>query len=199
MEIPALFLIFMLVGLCLTIGQAQQVTVRVVPQSLIVPDVGLTFSVNITIENVENLYGYQFKLYYPNNILNGTSVTEGPFLRTGGAPTLFSVAKFTDNFNATHGLADVFCLITDRNAPGVNGSGRLATITFKSMSTNGPRTLHLDEIGLSDPTPAAISFTAADGQVTVVPEFPATSILLVFAVSTLLVITLRKRATNRRR
>jgi hypothetical protein len=193
-----IFLTLMFASLALTIARAQEATVRVAPASLVVPDVGLTFSVNITVESIENLYGYEFKLYYSNDVLNGTSVTEGPFLKTGGVPTLFSVAKFTDNYNATNGLADVFCLRTDSNAPGVNGSGTLAIVTFKSTSTDGPKILHLDGVGLSDPTPASIPFTAADGEVTVVPEFPVALPLPLFAVSTLLAIILRKRAVNRR-
>jgi hypothetical protein len=194
-----IFLTLMFASLALTMARAQEATVRVAPASLVVPDVGLTFSVNITVESVENLYGYQFKLYYSNDVLNGTSVSEGPFLKTGGVSTLFSVATFTDNYNATNGLADVFCLRTDSNAPGVNGSGTLATVTFKSTSTDGPKILHLDEVELSDPTPASIPFTAADGEVTVVPEFPVALPLPLFAVSTLLAIILRKRAVNRRR
>jgi hypothetical protein len=194
-----IFLTLMFASLALTMARAQEATVRVAPASLVVPDVGLTFSVNITVESVENLYGYEFKLYYSNDVLNGTSVTEGPFLKTGGVPTLFSVAKFTDNYNATNGLADVFCLRTDNSAPGVNGSGTLAIVTFKSTSTDGPKILHLDGVELSDPTPASIPFTAADGEVTVVPEFPVALPLPLFAVSTLLAIILRKRAVNRRR
>ncbi len=187
-----LFLTLMFAGLALTTARAQQATVRVVPQSLTVPNVGLTFSVNITVESVENLYGYEFKLYYPNDVLNGTSITEGPFLKSGGVPTLFLVANLTDNYNATNGIADVACLRTASNAPGVNGSGTLATITFKSKSTDGPRILHLDEVKLSDPVPASIPFTAADGEVTVVPEFAVALILPLFVISTLLAIILAR-------
>jgi hypothetical protein len=192
----ALFLAFVLACVTATQTSAQQATVRVVPASQTVPNVGLTFSVNVTVEGVENLYGYEFKLYYPNALLNGTSVTEGPFLKTGGVPTVFSVAKFTDNYNATHGLSNVFCLRTGSDTPGVNGSGTLATITFKSTSTNGPRILHLGDVQLSDPTPASIPFIAADGEVTVVPEFPIALTLPLLIVLTLLAIMLGKKTRN---
>ena len=191
-----LFLALILTSVTLTLTSAQQTTVRIVPASQTVPNVGLTFSVNVTVENVENLYGYEFKLYYPNDVLNGTGVTEGPFLKTGGIPTLFSVAKFTDHYNATHGLSNVLCLRMQGDAPGVNGSGTLATITFKSTATNGPRILHLADIKLSDPTPASIPFTAADGEVTVVPEFPIALVLPLLIVSTLLAIVFGKRIRN---
>jgi hypothetical protein len=195
-KIWTLFLALMLASVTVTLTKAQQATVRMIPASQTIPNVGLTFSVNVTVEGVDNLYGYEFKLYYPNDVLNGTSVTEGPFLKTGGVSTLFSVAKFTDTYNATHGLLNVFCLRTQSDAPGVNGSGTLATIKFKSTSTNGPRVLHLADVELSDPTPAAIPFTAADGEVTVVPEFPVALTLPLLVVSTLLAIMLRKRTRS---
>jgi hypothetical protein len=190
-----LFMALALASLTVTRTSAQQATVKVVPASLTVPNVGASFSLNITVENVENLYAYEFKLYYPNDVLNGTKVVEGPFLKKGGT-TVFAVANFTDNYNATHGLLNVVCLSMETSSPGVNGSGTLATATFKSTATTGPRILHLYDVKLSDPTPASIPLTSADGEVTVVPEFPVALALPLFLVSTLLVIILRKREVN---
>jgi hypothetical protein len=189
------FLALMLASVALTRVSGQQATVRVVPASYTVPNVGLTFSISVTVGSVENLFGYEFKLYYPSNILNGTSVLEGPFLKTGEVSTLFSVAKFTDNYNATHGLLNILSLRTAGN--GVSGSGTLATITFKSTSTSGPRILHLADIALSDPNPAAIPFTAVDGEVTVIPEFPLALIPPLLVVSALVAITLGKKVNHR--
>src|SRR4030066_2501825 len=61
-----------------------------------------SFAVDVVVTNVTNLYAWQFFMYYKNSVLNGTSVTEGPFLITG-ASTFFIIANFTDNYNATHG------------------------------------------------------------------------------------------------
>jgi hypothetical protein len=185
-----LALLFM--SITVTQAGAQQATVQVVPASYTVLNVGLTFNVNITVQNVENLYGYEFKLYYPNDILNGTSVTQGPFLKGGGIQIFFSVAQFTDNYNATHGLLNVICTRSG-NVSGVNGGGTLVAITFKSTSTNGPRTLQLADVALSDPNPAAIPFTSADGEVTVIPEFPTALILPLLIISASVTLTLRKR------
>ena len=191
------FLALVLVGMTLTQVGAEQATVRVVPASYTVPNVGLTFDVNITVESVENLYGYEFKLYYPNDILNGTSVTQGPFLKTGGVATFFSVFTFKDDYNATHGLVNVVCTRMG-NVSGVNGNGTLATITFTSTSRNSPELLHLDGVKLSDPNPSAIPFTAVDGEVTVIPEFPVALILPLLIGLTLVAITLRERTKNHR-
>jgi hypothetical protein len=144
----------------------QQTTVDVIPAHYTVPSVGLSFSVNVTIQNVKDLYAWAFELYYPRDMLNGTRVTQGPFLKAGGVFTSFDVVNFTDNFNATDGLLNVFCTRTG-NVSGVSGTGALATITFKSTSANGPKTLHLANVALANSTIAVIPFTTVDGEVTV--------------------------------
>ena len=178
-------------------AEAQQTTVQVIPASYTVPNVGSTFNVNVTVQNVNDLFGFEFKLYYPNNILNGTSATQGPFLKAGGIQTFYVVNNFTDHYNATHGVLNILCSRTG-NVSGVNGNGTLATATFKSTSTNGPRILHLADVKLSDPTPAAISFTTADGEVTVIPEFPTALVLPLLIVSATVAITFESRTRKHR-
>jgi hypothetical protein len=185
-----------LASVVITVARAQQAIVEVVPTSYTVPSVGLTFNVNVTIQNVKNLTGYGFELYYPNDILNGTSVVEGPFLKAGGAPTMFGVANFTDDYNTTCGLVNVFDLRTDDTS--ANGSGTLVTITFKSTSTGGPGTLNLADVELSDPNTLHISFTTADGEVTVVPEFPLALLLTLLMALTLVALALGKKIRNHR-
>jgi hypothetical protein len=189
-------LALMLASMIIMRAGAQQATVEVVPASYTVPNVGLTFSANVTVQGVENLYGYEFKLFYSNDILNGTSVTQGPFLKTGGASTFFYVAEFTDGYNATHGLLNVVSLRTATNATGVNGTGTLATVTFKSVSANGPRNLSLADVKLSDPNSTPIPYAALDGEVTVLPEFPATLLIPLFMALTLVAIMLNKKTGN---
>lgn len=193
----ALVLSLILVSMTVMRAGAQQAVVRVVPSSYTVPDVGMVFSVNVTVDGVEDLFGYEFKLYYPNNLLSKINVTEGPFLKTGGVPTLFSTVKFTDNYNATHGLVNILCIRAAGDAPGVNGSGTLATIAFRSISTDGPRILHLADVALSDPNPAAIPFTLEDGEVTVLPELSLGLTLPLLITSTLAVIALGKKVNHR--
>jgi hypothetical protein len=185
--------------MCMMVNRAgaQQATVSVVPASSTVPSVGSTLSVNVTVESVENLYGLQFTLYYPNNLLNGTKATKGPFLDTGGAISTLLVSNFTDSYNATYGLLRVLCLRTG-DVPGVNGSGTLATINFKSISTGGPAVLHLDEVALSDPNMTAISSTTVDGEVTVIPEYSALLILPLLIASSSVALVFRKRIFNNR-
>jgi len=57
-----------------------------------------TFQINISVSEVTDLAGWDFKLYYQNSILNATNVTEGLFLQTAGG-TFFFVKELTDNYN----------------------------------------------------------------------------------------------------
>jgi hypothetical protein len=192
----SLLLVFILSNL--TKADVQQTMVYVSPAAYTVPSVGSTFSVNVSIQGVMNLYGWEFKLYYPNGMLNGTAVAEGPFMKVGGVSTFFLVASFTDDYNATQGRASVLCLRTNPDALGVEGDGVLATITFNSTSNYGPEGLHLADVKLSDPNATQIPCVTVDGEVTVVPEFPAALILPLTMIMTLMTIILRKKMVNHR-
>ena len=185
-------LALVLAGVAVMQAAAQQATVELTPASYTVPNVGLAFNVNVTVGDVENLYGYEFKLFYSKDILNGTSVTEGSFLKTGGVSTFFFVANFTDNYNATHGYVHVSATRMG-NVSGANGTGTLATVSFKSVSTDGPRILHLADVKLSDPDSTAIPFAAVDGEVTVLPEFPAALIPALLAALSLVAVGLSRK------
>jgi hypothetical protein len=186
-------LLFVFAVMTPTRANVQQTVVYVSPAVYTVPSVGSTFSVNISIQSVTNLYGWEFKLYYPNSILNGTAVTEGPFLKAGGISTFFLVADFTDGYNATQGRVSVMCIRINPDAPGVDGDGVLATITFNTTSSAGPESLHLADVNLSDPNATKIPYVKIDGEVTVVPEFSTILILPLIMIITLTTIILRKK------
>jgi len=132
----------------------------------------------VDISNVDDLYGWEFKLYYQSSILNGSSVTEGAFL-SGGGTTFFTPISFTDNYNATHGIAWYTCTLTG-NVAGVTGSGTLASISFNvAGGASGTTSLHLERTRLTgiDQANTRVGFmghTTTDGSVTIsaVPEFP---------------------------
>jgi len=88
---------------------------------------------------------------------------------------------------------NVLCTRTG-NVLGANGSGTLTTITFTSVSTGGPQTLHLADIGLSDSNLGKIPFSQVDGEVTVVPELSTVLILPLLVASTTVALVLRKKS-----
>ena len=101
---------------------ASSTTVSVSP-STITASVGQNFTVNVTVSNVYDLYGWQFRLNWTAGLIEVVKVTEGPFLKLGGS------TYFYWDVNATAGRMVADCTLLG-NVPGVSGSGTLATITF---------------------------------------------------------------------
>lgn len=131
------------------------------PTTIINPDLieCTNFTIDINVRNVVNLYSWELKLYYNNEILNATSVIEGPFLNSSG-PTSFQIKEFNDNFNATHGLVWVACALLAPHP--VSGNGTLATVRFH-VEALGESVLGLSDTILSDPWGMSIPHEVIDG------------------------------------
>ncbi|MGD0495534.1 MAG: cohesin domain-containing protein [Candidatus Bathyarchaeia archaeon] len=124
-------------------AQAGSATVAVSPPS-ITASVGQSFSVNVTVGNVSDpygVYGWEFTLNWTASLLDSVDIIEGPFLKAGG--TTF----FTYN-SGTQGHMIVDCTL-EGAAPGVNGDGILATLTFYVKDV-GQSSLHLYNATLVD-------------------------------------------------
>lgn len=89
--------------------------------STISRNVGQDFSVNITVSNVADLYGWQLKLTWNATILEAVQAVESTFLKSGG--TTF----FASKINNTSGYAILDCTLLG-NVSGVSGKGTLSTI-----------------------------------------------------------------------
>lgn len=129
--------------------------------------VGENLSINVTIANVTNLYGWEFQLYYNNTMLNGTSTSEGEFLKNHGE-TFFNVINFTDAYNATCGILWATGSLLG-NVSGINGSGVLANMFFKCKQF-GNSTLSFGYSKLGDPDGIEIQHVTADGSVETWPR-----------------------------
>ena len=125
-------------------------------------------NVNVSICNVLDLYGYEFKLFYNSSVLNGSQVIEGPFLNSAGNDAFFWVVAFDDHYNSTHGIVWVDSCLTG-DVLGVNGNGTLVTIKFKSLAV-GSSQLSLDDVKLVDSRKNSIPCQSIDGSVTIIPE-----------------------------
>jgi len=145
--------------------KANSTTIYVDPKFTTV-EIFQTTQINISISQVVDLAAWDFKLYYPNSILNATQITEGPFLKKANS-TFFMIKEFNDNYNTTHGRIWAACVLIGQG-PGANGDGTLATITFKAKSA-GNATIHLAETKLLDskPDPGQIPHTTMDGTIKV--------------------------------
>jgi len=133
--------------------------------------VGQTFAVNINITDVYELRGFDFRVSYCTTLLKLLSVEEGTFLKSVGS-------TFTINLT-TEGVVWFAVVLYDPQGLEVsaNGSGILATITFKAIAV-GTCSLDLhsidpcrpDEIKLAKDPPETIVHIpniAIDGSVVV--------------------------------
>lgn len=144
----SLALIFMSSVLPLHQAKGTTAALKVDPPGVSGLNPGDIFSINITVSDVTDLFAWQFRLFYQSAVLNGTDIAEGPFLAQGGVTPFFIITNFTDNYNATHGFMWVS---STRKADegGVNGTGTLATISFKTVG-GGNSILHLFDTKLID-------------------------------------------------
>jgi hypothetical protein len=115
---------------------------KVDPPSTVVSAPSKVFNVSVTVSNVLDLYGYEFKLNFNKTLINATKLFEGPFLKTAG-PTIL----FQHLINDTAGFVWMSATLQG-NIPGAIGSGVLAKIQFKTLLSTANRTEVLTTNGL---------------------------------------------------
>jgi len=116
-------------------------TVYVRPATITATAAGQSFTVDIRIDNVTDLYSWSIGLTWNSSVLECTSFMEGPFLKSGG-PTI----SMPGTINNTAGEIYPAYTYTLKEVPtGVSGSGTLANATFRSKSP-GTFNVHLAEV-----------------------------------------------------
>lgn len=99
------------------------------PPSIVDPSkgVGSVFTVSVNIADVENLYGWSFRLLFDKDIVQvtGISIPSPSFLRSAG-PTIVLVRKY-DN---VAGYATAAEMLWPYPETGASGSGTLAIVSF---------------------------------------------------------------------
>lgn len=108
---------------------ARATIISVVPSGSTITQ-GESFSSDIRISGVSDLYSFEFDLGFNPSILSGNSITESDFLLLGG-PTLW-FPGIIDNFGGTIPYtADSL----QSMVPGVSGDGILASVNFTALAT----------------------------------------------------------------
>lgn len=144
----------------------QTATVSLNPSSINVTK-GQTFSVNVTLTDAADLYGWEFQLYWNNTVLNLTSAqVVNP--TCWGEDTFELGSGIENGFNSTSGRYSKALSALDP-APSYNESLTLATLTFEALNT-GTTQLHLEGVELSDSQASSISHVDIDGVITVTPK-----------------------------
>ena len=128
-----------------------------------------TLYVNVTVTDVTNLFGWQFKLYFLNSILKCTSITSGPFLTSLGST--FDIFDIVNDFNSTHGrILAASTLMGGGNS--ANGTGVVAMLQFNASNLGvTPFTFESTKLTDNQSPPQTIPHTLIGGNA-VVTEAP---------------------------
>ncbi len=147
--------------------------VSIQPANVVV-GIGQTFSLNISIANVINLYAYQFTVNFNPGVLSANSMSEGPLLKSGGT-TFFDGGTIN---NSTGTISFTFDTMLGAG-PGVNGSGVLTTANFTSLAS-GMTAITLSDVLFLDANFNTIPVTVSGGSVNVqaVPDESSAIFLL---------------------
>lgn len=152
-------------------GITQSSTTLSVSPSVCKAMVNETFIVNVTVSEVIDLYGWEFKLGWYEELLEVINVTEGDFLKKRGET--FFIAKI----NNTAGYLIADCTLLG-NVPGVSGGGTLATIEFIVKST-GESVLNLYRTKLVSSFEESIAHTTEDGYfITIVRDIAILNVVI---------------------
>ena len=153
---------------------------------------GQDLTLNVSVSNVTDLYGWEFYLGWNSSLLSLVSVNEGPFLMSGGN-TYFT---YYLNTTSTDEHVVVDCTL-EGQIPGVNGIGTLATVTF-NVTNAGQCPLNLYNVDLRDSSDTEIPSQAVGGQFsTPVVEIPNSVIFLVFIVLTVSALVLSRKMSKK--
>ena len=88
---------------------------------------GDTFTLDILAEDVLDMAGWQFDIAFDPTVLEAVNVSEGNFLKTGGATTFFQGGSINNAAGKITGLNSARL-----SAQGVTGTGTLLQVNFKT-------------------------------------------------------------------
>jgi len=157
--------------------------------------VGSTVTYNIAIDDIADLYSYQFSINYDARYLRALNVTEGAFLGTAGSTVSGILGMDT-------GLIDFVYGSLLGPTPGASGSGLLASITFEAIGAGTSALSFADVIFLDSVGDDIAGLTALSGQGVVLADpggpvdVPEPASVLLFGAGLAGAAALRRRRTG---
>ena len=139
----------------------QNPTVRIDPTASVV-GVGDSFTVSVMIDNVSDLGGFEFDLFFVTTTVRVDSVTVGDFPGSTGRMVIPAVGPIIDNQAGRASLG----VVTVGSAPGPSGTGVLATVTLTTQGS-GESPLDLQGVLVVDTHAEHKTTTVEDGVVLV--------------------------------
>jgi PKD repeat protein len=167
--------------LTLVLG-TQATTILIDPATQGSPPAGGTLTVGVKIEDVTDLYAYQFGLAFDNTALKFSAIEGEEFLGADGATTfpfltldgqMVGIGDITPDVVLDVNSAGALMVADVRlgGAGGVDGTGRIVTITFEVLEAKAS-TLELQDVVLADSDARSITPDVVSGTITPVPNVP---------------------------
>lgn len=145
---------------------------------------GSTVVIDIRIDDISDLYAYNYAFHFDPAVLRFASSAQGGFLEAGGAS--WGDAGVADNSAGI--IAPVFNLLAGA-VDGVSGSGTLARYTFDVIGS-GPATVRFSDVLFLD---SAVNELAVQYQPQVLAAVPEPSTYLMFGAGLISLAALRRR------
>jgi hypothetical protein len=130
-------------------SSTQDSIVSIEPALIWGPQPGETFTVDIDVDYVRRLWGYQLTMSFDPSILHGVSVADGPFLSSRRGKVVVVPGDGFDNEAGTLALFGA-ALYPIQRFP--SGGGTLARVTFEVVGTGSCIITLGIETGLADQT-----------------------------------------------
>ena len=122
---------------------------------------GDTFTLDLNVENIHNLGGWQFDIAFDHTVLEAVEVNEGNFLKTQGGATFFQRGTIQNRSGKIAGLSSARL-----SEDGVSGTGALLSATFIAKSAGQTR-FRLDNFQLASITGKPITAESHEVVITV--------------------------------
>jgi len=119
-----------------------------------------SFSVNVQVDNVTELFSAPMRVKYDNKTLKLLEVVQGDFMKGDGQQVTFSEAKAEEDGVAIINLNRV------PGAGGISGSGTLVTLKFQAIG-KGTTAINFQDVALRDAKLQNITITPPSAAITV--------------------------------
>ena len=191
--------ILLIVSMTITGVSANPTHVYVDPPTVTIEALGENATIAINVSQVSNVHVYEFWLNYDTTLLDALEVTIGPV--APGLVYLQPRDPATDEWKPIYdeeGLVKVVVTLLDPST--FTDSGTLAYITFNGTAA-GTSVLELidEHTNLYNPDLDTIPSSPVDGEIVVIPEFPAILVTPLLLIATLAAALLRKKFWSRKR
>ena len=131
---------------------------------------GDTFTLDISVEDIYDLAGWQFDVTFDPTRLAAVETNEGDFLKTGGGATFFQKGIIDNTSGKITGLS-----AARLSGDGVSGTGPLFSVSLKAK-TEGKTRLALRNFQLGDTTGAPITVAAPEVEIVIVGQLATSDV-----------------------